>query len=121
MCLTLRYELKSNFEEVTVEWVDCPDLTKEPFNLAAPGLCGDPTLVEMGGMSTLFPRPITPFTYNLKKFLETCYDDDDIFVIGASVYPRKSNGQFGELIMNTSFSKTNVYNESQQSKLLSIP
>jgi hypothetical protein len=29
--------LKDNFEEVDVEVVDCPDLTEEPFTLAAPG------------------------------------------------------------------------------------
>jgi hypothetical protein len=29
--------LKSNFEQVEVEVVDCPDLTKAPFHLAATG------------------------------------------------------------------------------------
>jgi len=33
----LQNELSTDFEEATVEWVDCPDLTEEPFNLAAPG------------------------------------------------------------------------------------
>lgn len=30
--------LKENFEEAEVEVVDCPDLTEEPFTLAAPGM-----------------------------------------------------------------------------------
>jgi hypothetical protein len=30
--------LKANFAEVKVEIVDCPDLTRAPFNLAAAGL-----------------------------------------------------------------------------------
>lgn len=29
--------MKKNFAESSVEIVDCPDLTQEPFNLAAPG------------------------------------------------------------------------------------
>lgn len=40
--------MKSNFAEVRVEIVDCPDLTQAPFHLAAKGLDGDPTIVEFG-------------------------------------------------------------------------
>jgi len=37
LIIVLQNELSTDFEEATVEWVDCPDLTDEPFNLAAPG------------------------------------------------------------------------------------
>ena len=30
-------ELSKNFNDVSAEVVDCPDLTKEPFNLAGEG------------------------------------------------------------------------------------
>jgi len=35
--IVVQNELSTDFEEATVEWVDCPDLTEEPFNLVAPG------------------------------------------------------------------------------------
>jgi len=37
LIIVLQNELSTDFEEATVEWMDCPDLTEEPFNLAAPG------------------------------------------------------------------------------------
>lgn len=35
--IVMQNELSTNFDEATVEWVDCPDLTQDPFYLAAPG------------------------------------------------------------------------------------
>lgn len=35
--LVLEVGLKKNFSDVSVSVVDCPDLTKSPFNLAAAG------------------------------------------------------------------------------------
>lgn len=42
LCLhvtVLTQALPGNFAEVTVEVVDCPDLTQQPFTLAEPGNC----------------------------------------------------------------------------------
>jgi hypothetical protein len=42
--------MKSNFAEVKVEIVNCPDLSQAPFYLASTGLGGiEPTIVEFGG------------------------------------------------------------------------
>lgn len=35
--IVLEDGLKKNFADVSIEYVNCPDLTQEPFNLAAPG------------------------------------------------------------------------------------
>ena len=37
--------LAKNFEHVSVNIVDCPDLSQEPWCLAAPGICGNNRLV----------------------------------------------------------------------------
>jgi len=39
--------LEAQYREVSVTVVDCPDLTREPWLLAAPGLCGNTRLVGM--------------------------------------------------------------------------
>jgi hypothetical protein len=44
----LEAALNTNYEEASVEIVDCPDLTKAPFNLAAKGLCGKSSLADVG-------------------------------------------------------------------------
>lgn len=47
--------LATNFSISSCEVVECPDLTKPPFDLAAPGLCGNTKLVEFGGVPNLVP------------------------------------------------------------------
>lgn len=94
--------LKQHFKEVTVEWILCPDMKQQPFNLAAPGICGSPILMELGCMTYLFPRPYKNM-YSMKKVLDTiCTDRRIMSIIGASVSPRQSNAQLGELVMNAS-------------------
>lgn len=39
----LKKGLSKNFEIVEVDVVDCPDLTKKPFNLASQGECSNTT------------------------------------------------------------------------------
>ncbi|XP_050447606.1 ester hydrolase C11orf54 homolog [Cataglyphis hispanica] len=117
--------LRQNFEEATVEWVDCPDLTQEPFNFTAPGLCGDEMLLEIGGMSQLFPRPRRMVTNNFSDILEKTYfryttDHINASIIGAGIGIRP-NLQFGELFVNASYSHSQVsedsYNLNNQSRL----
>lgn len=47
--------MNNNFAEVQVEVVECPDLTAAPFHLASSGLCGSPTIVDVGGPPYLLP------------------------------------------------------------------
>ncbi|KAL6420589.1 hypothetical protein ACFW04_014636 [Cataglyphis niger] len=106
--LRLQDELKQNFVEATVEWVDCPDLTREPFNLAAPGLCGDEIILEIGGMSRLFPPPRELLEYFFSDILkEVHFNNTNSLIIGAGIGIR-SNYQLGELFMNASFYRPQV-------------
>jgi len=49
--------LKENYSEVSVSIVECPDLTEEPFGLAAKGICGSTRLADVGGVPYLVPGP----------------------------------------------------------------
>ncbi|XP_070163448.1 ester hydrolase C11orf54 homolog [Polyergus mexicanus] len=109
--------LRQHFAEATVEWVDCPDLTQEPFNLAAPGLCGDAILLEIGSISQLFPRPRVMFNYHFKDILKELYNNyNNVLVIGAGIGLRQSNQQLGELFVNASFSDSRVTGNSLKLK-----
>ena len=65
--------MKENYSEVSVSIVECPDLTEEPFGLAAKGtfissdiyrnyrfssgICGSTRLADVGGVPYLVPGP----------------------------------------------------------------
>ncbi|XP_050447612.1 ester hydrolase C11orf54 homolog [Cataglyphis hispanica] len=112
--------LRQNFEEATVEWVDCSDLTQEPFNLTAPGLCGNEVLLEIGGISQLFPRPHILFNYDFSEILKGIpFNHTNVLVIGAGISVRSLDLQFGELFVNASFSQVSAdsLNINNQSRL----
>lgn len=45
----LQEGLKSFFEDVNVELVDCPDFNQSPYKIAVSGLHGKPTIADVGG------------------------------------------------------------------------
>ncbi|XP_072301675.1 ester hydrolase C11orf54 homolog [Eucyclogobius newberryi] len=51
----LQIGLQTNFAEVQVSVVECPDLTKEPFLFPVKGLCGNPRIADVGGVPYLVP------------------------------------------------------------------
>eukprot|EP00117_Sycon_ciliatum_P025834 scpid56167/ scgid21354/ Ester hydrolase C11orf54 homolog len=57
MAQALREGLMQTFQTVETEVVDCPDLTEKPWSLAAPGICGDTCLADVGGPPYLIPQP----------------------------------------------------------------
>ncbi|XP_050447502.1 ester hydrolase C11orf54 homolog, partial [Cataglyphis hispanica] len=116
----LQIGLRRNFKEATVEWVDCPDLTQEPFNLTAPGLCGNEVLLEIGGISQQFPRPHILFNYDFSEILKGIpFNHTNVLVIGAGISVRSLDLQFGELFVNASFSQVSAdsLNINNQSRL----
>ncbi|XP_059061237.1 ester hydrolase C11orf54 homolog [Achroia grisella] len=78
--------LKNNFETVSVSAVDCPDLRQEPFNLTSPGLCGDETLIELGGTQYLLPLVQRDKLYDL-ALLAKHLRRDPAYIIGAGAGP----------------------------------
>jgi hypothetical protein len=49
LCQVLNDGLKSYFEEVHVELVDCPDFTQKPSKIPVLGLTGKATIADVGG------------------------------------------------------------------------
>ncbi|XP_029661344.1 ester hydrolase C11orf54 homolog isoform X1 [Formica exsecta] len=95
--------LKQHFMNVKVEWVNCLNLSQEPFNLAAPGICGQTTFIELGDFSYMQLK--VEKKYNIKdilRYLGRNYSNS--FIFGNGVSRRPSNGTLGELVMNASFS-----------------
>ena len=109
----LQEGLAKNFAEARVEIVDCPDLTAEPFALAAPGLNGNATLLEIGGPSYLLPTVQRNKLYDVKQLLNHLQYSEDSLVIGAGAGPWPYLNSNCELIMNMKVSPSGVKNETR--------
>lgn len=92
--------LQLNYKEAECTVVDCPDLTKAPYRLAAKGLCGNARLVAVGGVPYLLP---------LTRYKEKVYDFQVIkdqvnlpgaFILGAGAGSKYITGVCCELIPN---------------------
>ena len=81
--------LEENFGLVSVEVVDCPDLTAAPFDLAAPGLCGDARIADVGGVPNLTPTPKPEKVYSLTSVLKMTEMEG-----GAVIGPGAANSHF---------------------------
>jgi hypothetical protein len=96
--------LSKNFAEVEVKVIECPDLTKPPFNLAAPGLCGNCRLLDVGGEPNLF---YTKNNYNAFNFedVASAAELPKAFIIGPGAGSPKVVGKNSELIANVNIEK----------------
>lgn len=82
--------LVAHFRHVTVEVVDCPDLRQAPYHLAASGLSGSTTIVDIGGPPYLLPLVDRTKIYDLRQIAQLIQPNDtDILAIGAGAayYP----------------------------------
>merc|ERR1711970_591717 len=68
VAVVLEQGLKENFEEASVDVVECEDLTKSPWNLAAPGISGSPRMLDIGGVPYLTPRVQRHKLYDMKDY-----------------------------------------------------
>uniref|UniRef100_A0A6B2EA11 DUF1907 domain-containing protein n=1 Tax=Phlebotomus kandelakii TaxID=1109342 RepID=A0A6B2EA11_9DIPT len=95
--------LKKNFQEVSVEFMDCPDLSREPFNLASSGLCGSPTIVEYGGAPYLLPLVQREKLYDLNGIcqkISRVRNMSECLAVGAGAGPYSLIGGNCEGIFN---------------------
>lgn len=80
--------LIQNFAEVAVKEVECPDLSVAPFHLAANGLCGRPTIVDIGGTPFLLPLVDRSKLYDLTSIgRKVLPNAKSIFLCGAGAGP----------------------------------
>jgi len=94
--------LTSNFAEVSVSVVDCPDLSQKPFDLAAPGLGGRPALVQVGGPPNLLPTVKREKVYDIRSLSKLTADDNqrEQLFLGAGAAPWSFQQRNGELVPN---------------------
>lgn len=109
----LKAGLLKNFAEAEVEIVDCPDLTKEPFTLAAPGLGGNPTVLEIGGPPYLLPTVKRERLYDAQPILKNINYGNESFVIGAGAGPWPYLNCNAEMMMNVAMSPAGLKNETR--------
>ncbi|KAM0726192.1 Ester hydrolase C11orf54-like protein [Formica fusca] len=95
-------DLKKNFEDVTVHWTICPDLSQEPYNLAAKDICGETKFVEIGDKSYLDSAQTRKLFY-LKDVVKH-FSTEQSLIFGQSV-SQCPGGNLGQMITNASFSK----------------
>ncbi|XP_039262808.2 ester hydrolase C11orf54 homolog [Styela clava] len=92
--------LSENYKEYSCEVVDCPDLSEEPFRLAAPGICGNTKLVEIGGVPYLVP--LNQYKEKVYDFeaLKNAADLSGAFILGAGAGSKHVIGVNCEMMPN---------------------
>lgn len=101
--IVLSFGLKENFAEVSVDVVECPNLTLEPFHLATSGLSGSPTIVDIGGLSYFLPNVDRTKLYDIVEIGRKILPNVNEFIaVGAGAGPHpytNSNCEVNELIL----------------------
>ena len=113
ICDILEHGLKQNFAVVKVELVDCPNLTKAPYNLAAEGLCGASRVAEVGGIPNLLPLANKSKNYDFSEIAKLI-DLPDAYMVGAGAGPHEILGTNSEMIGDVVAGK-NASNKSKVS------
>ncbi|XP_071093476.1 ester hydrolase C11orf54-like [Haliotis cracherodii] len=103
----LQEGLAKNFENVTVNVVDCPDLTQEPFLLSAKGICGSPRLADVGGPPYLLPLAQRDKVFNF-PLISKLVNLPGAFIVGAGAGPCHVVGVNSELIGNVKVPETDT-------------
>ncbi|XP_031640187.1 ester hydrolase C11orf54 homolog [Contarinia nasturtii] len=101
MVTALSTGLSENFAEVSVEEVECPDLTAAPFHLASSGLSGSATIVDVGGPPFLLPLVDRTKIYDLVDIAHKVLPNaKDVYLCGAGAGPHPLIGSNCEGIFN---------------------
>ncbi|GAB5368066.1 hypothetical protein AAMO2058_001285900 [Amorphochlora amoebiformis] len=91
--------LSKHFEYVSAKVVRCPDLSVEPWNLAAPGISGgDIKVIDVGGEHHQVFDYANQLTFSLEELADAAGVSDKAYFLGAGAAPRASIGCNGELI-----------------------
>ena len=91
--------LLENFSTASVEVVDCPDLTQQPWSLASQGLCGSARLLDIGGVPFLMPLVMREKLYDMKDSPRLTGSPQGL-VIGAGAGPWPYLNRNAEMMPN---------------------
>lgn len=121
--------VSANFEEASVEIVDCPNFNQYPYNfyregsrkkhisnfenfyltflcirlLFFLGLCGNPIILDVGGPSYLLPTAQKNKFYDIKTLLQKLNYNYNTLVIGAGAGPWPHTGSNCEVCTSVHF------------------
>ncbi|EGT37601.1 hypothetical protein CAEBREN_29657 [Caenorhabditis brenneri] len=80
--------LTSNFETVEVDIVDCPDLSKSPFNQTSSGFGCNLRIAEVGGPGNLYPGFHIDHQFDISTIGKVCeHPEASVFGPGAGPWP----------------------------------
>ncbi|KJH50333.1 hypothetical protein DICVIV_03527 [Dictyocaulus viviparus] len=99
--------LKTNFKNVSVEVVSCPDLSIEPFSMTSTGFGRKLVIAEVGGIGNLFPIIHKEKEFDLQEICDSCQAASS-FVFGPGAGPWKLVGKNCEMIADANFSISKV-------------
>ncbi|XP_061658801.1 ester hydrolase C11orf54 homolog isoform X2 [Syngnathoides biaculeatus] len=94
----LQTGLKDNFAEVKVSVVECPDLTKDPFNFPVRGLCGNPRVTDVGGVPYLVPVVQKHKEYDMNAISKEL-ELPGAFILGAGAVSSRIVGMNAEIVL----------------------
>ncbi|CAL1290273.1 unnamed protein product [Larinioides sclopetarius] len=97
--VVLQDGLSENFNYVDVQVVNCPDLRAKPYMLAAEGLCGNPSIADVGGVEYLLPLAKKDKVYDFREISKSIRMPN-AFIIGPGAGPRPHIGTNCEMIAN---------------------
>lgn len=106
----LQAGLEKNFAEVKVSVVECPDLTKEPFQFPVKGLNGSPRITDVGGVPNLVPLVKKEKEYDMNAISKEL-ELPGAFIIGAGAVASRIvgiNAEFMPVILTEAEGKPAV-------------
>uniref|UniRef100_A0A7S4GQE8 DUF1907 domain-containing protein n=1 Tax=Oxyrrhis marina TaxID=2969 RepID=A0A7S4GQE8_OXYMA len=91
--------LGSNYEDVDVSVVPCPNLREAPFGLVSQGLSGGTCVIDVGGVDNLFPKVNLTKEYCLREVAQQIGISEPHF-LGAGSCGYSCTGRNSELVVN---------------------
>lgn len=103
--------LSENYAEVSVQEVNCPDLTQPPFNLASKGLSGSTAFVRVGGITNVMPRRKNQKVYDLVDIGRNVLPNSENFAVYGAAGGPFTNGktQYSEVYCIISIKNLNQF------------
>ncbi|KHN80439.1 Ester hydrolase C11orf54 -like protein [Toxocara canis] len=98
----LENALKKNFEQVSVDIVECPNFKAPPFSMSGAGIGNDLRIGEIGGIGNLYPSPRTDKVFDLKEICVTC-EIPEAFIFGPGAGPFHVVGHNCEMVADANF------------------
>lgn len=106
VALALSTGLIQNYANVSVNEVECPDLTKAPFHLAASGLCGTETIINVASPQNVDRTRIYDLANIGQKLIP---NSESVFMCGAGAGPHPLTNSHCEVLLSNESINRNYF------------